>query len=537
MPQKNILASIIENWGGLSAQQKTAFAFSILILAILIGIVVMMASTPKYAQVFSNLSPADSNAIVTKLKEMKVNYRLTNGGSTIEVPSESIDETRMALAGEGTMPESGSPGFELFDKPQVGQSEFGERLNYRRALQGELARIICKLKSVRSASVMLAMPERRALAADEQPTSASILVTLREKTLNTNEVKAIVNLVSSSVEGLKPENVRVVDQFGNLLTEFADINGSGGSGDNRMRVQRSIESQIEQRVQSMLDRVLGPNKSMIRASAKINFNHKVVENEIYSPNKNSAGQVIGVLENERSTEETYGSSPTAGLGGGITSMLAPGGLLTGGSSNNKAGGYSRKEKNANYKISKRIEKEDIPPGQIEDVTISLMVDKTVKQKLEDLRANVAAVAGVEVAKVTASSVEFDQTFSKTEEEDAKKQDKMSMIMMGVKWGAGILVTVIFLVVLMSIYRATLAPVQGKYLPPAEINYAELTNNSQAYNQLPNFVTPDGQPTDVMQNMYTSLGIPQNQSRFSDDQLRELDPKRVATVIKGMLSEE
>jgi hypothetical protein len=90
---------------------------------------------------------------------------------------------------------------------------------------------------------------------------------------------------------------------------------------------------------------------------------------------------------------------------------------------------------------------------------------------------------------------------------------------------------------MSIYRATLAPVQPKYMPPAEINYAELTNNAGTYNQLPNFVTADGQPTDAMQNMYTSLGIPQNQSRFSDDQLRELDPKRVATVIKGMLSEE
>jgi hypothetical protein len=112
-----------------------------------------------------------------------------------------------------------------------------------------------------------------------------------------------------------------------------------------------------------------------------------------------------------------------------------------------------------------------------------------------------------------------------------------MIMMGVKWGAGILVTIVFLVVLMSIYRATLAPVQAKYLPPSDINYAELTNNSQSYNQLPNFVTPDGQPTDVMQNMYSSLGVSQNQSRFSDEQLRELDPKRVATVIKGMLSEE
>lgn len=534
MAQKNILLNLIEHWGALSSQQKTAFTFSILILGVLIGLVVMMASTPKYSQVFSNLSPADSNAIVTKLKEMKVNYRLTNGGSTVEVPSESVDETRMALAGEGTMPESGSPGFELFDKPQVGQSEFGERLNYRRALQGELARIIGKLKSVRSANVMLAMPERRALVSDEQPTSASILVTLREKSLNTNEVKAIVNLVSSSVEGLKPENVRVVDQFGNLLTEFADINGSGGGGDNRMRVQRSIESQIEQRVQSMLDRVLGPNKSMVRASAKINFNHKVIENEIFTPNANASGQITGVLENERSTEETYGSAP--GAAGGISSMLSPGGLLGGAGAGSK-GGYSRKEKNVNYKISKRIEREDIPSGQIEDVTVSLMVDKTVNQKIEDLRSNVAAVVGVNVAKVTATSVEFDQTFSKTEAEDAKKQDRNSMIMMGVKWGAGILVTIIFLVVLMSIYRATLAPVQAKYLPPSDINYAELTNNSQSYNQLPNFVTPDGQPTDVMQNMYSSLGVSQNQSRFSDEQLRELDPKRVATVIKGMLSEE
>jgi predicted naringenin-chalcone synthase len=90
---------------------------------------------------------------------------------------------------------------------------------------------------------------------------------------------------------------------------------------------------------------------------------------------------------------------------------------------------------------------------------------------------------------------------------------------------------------MSIYRATLAPIQGKYLPPADINYAALPDNQQQYNQLPNFVTSDGQPTEVMQNMYTSLGIPQNQSRFSDEQLRELDAKRVATVIKSMLSDD
>ena len=172
-------------------------------LIVLVVVAVMTASQPHYAQLYGNLTDEDAATVIGKLKDAKVPYRLQDSGHTVEVPEGKVDEVRLQLASEG-VPQGGNVGFELFDKTQIGQSEFGERLNYVRALQGELARTIGRLKSVRSARVHLALPEQRLYTSEEKKPTASVVLDLNGASPSPQEIKAIIHLVSAAVEGLEP---------------------------------------------------------------------------------------------------------------------------------------------------------------------------------------------------------------------------------------------------------------------------------------------------------------------------------------------
>src|SRR2546428_331681 len=229
------------------------------------------AQRPLYRPLFTNLAERDASAIVQALKAEKVPFELEDGGRAVLVPSERQYEMRLALASRG-LPEGGGVGFEIFDKQTLGQTDFLQRLNYQRALQGELGRTIGQLGGVEAARVHLALPERSLFVAEDRRPSASVVVKLVQgRTLSAAQIDGIVHLVAASVEGLQPEGVTVVDEAGRILT--SDRRGAEATGTSSvpLEIQQTVERGAEERIESMLGAVVGRDKVVARVAANLDF--------------------------------------------------------------------------------------------------------------------------------------------------------------------------------------------------------------------------------------------------------------------------
>jgi flagellar M-ring protein FliF len=510
-------------WQQLTLSQKLMLGITTLILIGFAGIIVSFMSVPEYKQLYGHLSETDAGTVVEKLKAAKIKYRLTSGGTALEVPADKVDDLRISLAGEG-IPQGGYTGFELFDKPQFGQSEFAEHLNYRRALQGELARTINMLDSIRSSRVLLAIPERSVFITEEAKPSASVLLTLRGSTSpSTREIRTIINLVASSVEGLSPERVEVADNMGNRLSESANV-GADGGGNSRTEAKRAVEAQIETRLQSMLDRVFGPEKVIVRANAVLNFDRRKIESETYSPVNSGATQ--GVLETRHETTESYSGNRPPGAGGisNAVSSLTRGALGAGNTAN--GADYQHTENANTYRVSKKVEQMEVSPGQVEQTSLAVLVDDSLKDQVNKVRAILIAAAGLNTNKTDATkndrievqTVVFDTTSGQQAEQEAKKQaSQASMMSMG-KIAAGVVLALVFLFILLAIYRSSLAPK----------NAPAVLDATQPYQLLP--------PANQALQSYQSADLMLTGEVNEDAAVADMDPERIAKVIKGLIAE-
>ena len=262
--------NISQNFQRLTPVQRIGLLFFLAVGMAVIPVLLIMGSEPDMSVLFSNVQEEDVQVIVSRLEGQNVPYQLGPGGNTIMVPNDRVHQLRMQLAAEG-LPEAGDVGFEIFDRSSFGVGEFAQKVNYRRALQGELTRTISQMPDVQRARVHLVIPERRLFSSDREPASAAVVITPRRgKTLSAAQVQGVVHLVSSSVEGLEPSHVTVVDSRGQVLSQpkeevQAQLTGS------QLELRREMERDLERRVQTMLDQVLGVNKSVVRISADLDF--------------------------------------------------------------------------------------------------------------------------------------------------------------------------------------------------------------------------------------------------------------------------
>ncbi len=237
------------------------------------------------APLFSGLEPEDATAISAKLTELKIHNEIDESGTAVRVPFAQVGPARLALASEG-LPKGAGVGFEIFDGSDFGTSSFVQRTNYLRALQGELARTISALAEIESARVHLVLPEKSLLAARQEPARASVVLKLRPgRKLGERQLRGVVHLVSSAVEGLNAENVTVVDDKGELLssgegsdTAVAGVGGAGGGG-GTFAFRSKYERETEERIETMLTRMVGPGHVVARVSAEFDFSaqHRVEE--------------------------------------------------------------------------------------------------------------------------------------------------------------------------------------------------------------------------------------------------------------------
>ena len=308
---------LLEIWGQLGASQRISVLAATFVLLAGLGTVTFWSSHKDYALLYGGLSDAESSKVVAALDDAKVPYKVGSGGS-ISIPTDKVYAMRMQLAGKG-IPQSGDGvGFEIFDKPNFGISDFVQRANYTRALQGELARTISQINEVESARVMIVLPENRLLLDKDKFPTASVFVHVRGNSqLMPQSINSIRFLVANSVEGLKPNHVSVVDNLGNVLSENSENDSFSGLSSSQLAARRSLELYLAKKAQDMLEKVLGPGQAIVRVAAEVNYDQMTTSQEKYDPD----GQVVrSQTKNDDSTDTSaaQNTTPTGITGNTVT---------------------------------------------------------------------------------------------------------------------------------------------------------------------------------------------------------------------------
>lgn len=321
-----------------------------------------------FRPLYSSLAPEDAAAVVAKVRESGSEYRLSENGSTVLVPSARVAELRLDVASAG-LPKSGRIGFELFDKTAFGASDFTEQVNYHRALEGELERSVMSLAEVEQARVHITFPKDSLFLDSRQPAKASVLVKLRPGArLGPQNVAAICQLTASAVEGLAPEAVSVLDTRGNLLNRARkpaspdDPQPSEEDIEYRQRLEHDLVAKINQ----TLDPLLGANKYRATAAVECDFSSAEQSDETYDPSKS-------VMVSSQKTEDISAGSAVAGIPGAASSLPRPAPRPAGGGNM-----VTRRTENINYESSHTVRRVREPEGAVKRVSVSLLVDSDVR---------------------------------------------------------------------------------------------------------------------------------------------------------------
>src|ERR1700722_6694565 len=254
---------------GLNQRISVVMATAMTVLG-LIGLA-YWSSRVDYALLYGKLDEGEASKVIAALDEAKVPYKISRGGGSILVPSDKVYQIRMQMAGKG-IPRGEGVGFEIFDKANFGISDFVQRANYTRAIQGELARTISQLDEVESARVMIVMPENRLLTDSTRKPTASVFVRVKGNgQLPSSAVNSIRFLVANSVEGLQVNNVSIVDNQGNVLSENQENDSIAGLSGNQLTARRNLEQYLTKKAEGMLEKVLGAGQAVVRVSADINW--------------------------------------------------------------------------------------------------------------------------------------------------------------------------------------------------------------------------------------------------------------------------
>ena len=363
------------------------------VVAIVIAMV-LWAKQPSYSVLYNNLTDEDGGAIVTQLTQMNIPYRFAENGGALMVPEANVHELRLRLAQQG-LPKGGSVGFELLDKEKFGISQFSEQVNYQRALEGELARTIESLGPVKSARVHLAMPKPTLFVREQKAPSASVTLTLQPgRALDEGQIQAIAHMVSSSVAGLPPGNVTVVDQTGRLLTR--SDNAGRDLNDAQLKYSSEVEARYQQRIEAILNPILGQGNVHAQVTAQINFDTAEQTDEKYQPNANPTNSAI--RSRQTSTSDQSGSPYPGGVPGALSNQPAPANtapVTTNNAANGQAAnGQNNAANNANQTTSTAPASSG-PTNSRRDDTVNYELDRTIRHT----KVNVGDVQRLSVAVV------------------------------------------------------------------------------------------------------------------------------------------
>jgi flagellar M-ring protein FliF len=344
-----------------------------------IAAVWLWTQQPDYRVLFSNFSDRDGGAIVASLNQLNIPYKFAEGGGAILVPSNQVYDARLKLAAQG-LPKGGNVGFEIMENQKLGVSQFLEQVNYQRALEGELASSIQSLAAVQAARVHLALPKASVFMRDQQKPTASVLLNLSPgRSLDEQQVSAIVHLVASSVPELSAKSVTVVDQNGDLLSSPDKMAGPNSLDPAQLKYVQELQHNIVTRVESIIAPIVGVNNVRAEATADVDFSHSEQAAETYKPNQPPNEAAVRSLQ----SSESAGTSPTnpSGVPGALTNqppvpatapIVAPPTSAT--VANSTAPGNTHKDSTVNYEVDKTIRYVQQPMGGLKRLSVAVVVN-------------------------------------------------------------------------------------------------------------------------------------------------------------------
>lgn len=393
----------------------------VLVLALVVA-VATVGGEPDYGPLFTGLPAADAAQITEKLSERNIPFRIEDGGRVIMVPAKDVAAVRLAMAAEG-LPQGGVIGFEIFDQAKLGSTEFERRINYKRALEGELTRTLRQIEEVEDARVMIVMPEPSVFLQDAKPATASVWLRLKPfAQVDINQVKGIVHLITHAVENLSPHDVSVIDVHGRELTAGIDWDEqsdglqhltSPGQTVAQMELQRKFQADLERGLQNLLEQVFGPGNAVARVSAELNFDHKVTESELFQPKPDGQGVIRSLYELERTVD---GTSGPVGQVPGVEANVPgePGGVPNYVAAQNGDSRSEETERIVNYEVSRITDSITKAPGAPRRLSVGVVINSETltPAQLEQVRNLVAAAIGLDVSRndqIEVTAMPFDTT--------------------------------------------------------------------------------------------------------------------------------
>jgi flagellar M-ring protein FliF len=333
-----IVTRFREIWAAMSLNQKVISGGVIAALIVAAAWILSLGTVTKYSVLFAQIEPKDAGEITSFLTQKKIPYRVTQNGTAIEVPADRADRLKMDLSVQG-LPSSGIVGYEILDTTNFGMPDFLLKINYRRAMEGELSRTLRTLDAVEDAKVKIAIPEPTLFTEARKPTTASVTIKVKQgRTISGRSVEAITNLIASSIEGLDPQNVTVVDTRGNLLTK-PSRDSLAMLSSTQMELKIQVDNYLADKVKSLLDGAFGSGKALVTVNTELDFDRLERKTTTYDPTK---------------------STPVSEERVSVTNPTAEGG----------------EEENTvtNYEVGSVVENLVKSPGTITKLTMSVMID-------------------------------------------------------------------------------------------------------------------------------------------------------------------
>ncbi len=453
---KQFINHVLQVWNKLSLSQKilvsTIISITFIGLAFIIFTPVSTSKSEEMVYLYKNLSDDDMAAIIDRLKQDGYKYKIGDDGRSILVPKNKKYEIKMVLAKDGLPADSKIIGYELLDKSSLGLTDFQLKVNYKRALEGELAKTISSIKEIEACRVHIVFKKESIFEDKEEPAKVSVIVKLKPgKRLTKKQIEGIVYLVSSAVEGLDRNNVTIVDQYGNLLTSPYQQEEIAHLTAFQQELKNNVEKALQNKIQSLLDNILGPGKSVVRVSADLNFERIEKTVEQYNPE----GGVV------RSKEVKKYSSQSA----------------------QDQNNTQKEDQIVNYEIDKTISHIIGEVGNIKRLTVSVAIDGIYKKqgdsivyvprsedelaKIEELVKKAVGFNADRGDEVVVTNVQFDRSYINQELMAMEKEKKKELLMKQIKWGL-LFFVVIFIILLLKSMVSSLMNVftakKPEYIP-------------------------------------------------------------------------
>jgi flagellar M-ring protein FliF len=387
MPFKTLLANT-------TPKGRAVLAASAVGVLVLMFVLFRLASAPSYSTMLTGLDPAETGKVTAALDAKGIGYQINNNGTALSVEKASVAQARIALAEKG-LPGKGQAGFELFDKQKLGASDFQQKVTYQRALEGQIASTIQQVQGVSGAQVSLVLPEDQLFSAEQSPATAAVLLSGGSTSLDPAAVRGIASLVSSSVKGLKPQNVSITDSTGQLIWPNSESSAANGGAVSKLTAQARYDAQLQGSLDAMLAQTVGAGKAHVKVSSDLNVDQSTQDKLTYAKKGVPLKQT---RETERLRGTGGGGGGAAGTGSNLPAYAQAGGA--GGNSN-----YNRSSTQTDFGVDKTVTRTKIAPGQVNRLSVALVVDRSVPAaQVAQLRNAVSGAAGINTARGDSLSV-------------------------------------------------------------------------------------------------------------------------------------